>query len=66
MPEDVLTRVRVLTNDPLFKPENMMQKSVAAANLCSWATNIIEYHVIYKKVRTHDGAPLPLLCLPAA
>ena len=51
IPDDIVLRVSVLTADPLFRPENMMTKSVAAANLCTWAINIMEYNKIYRKVR---------------
>jgi len=51
IPEDVIARVQPFLEHPDFNFERMKTKSAAAANLCNWVVNIIEFHNIYKNVK---------------
>ena len=51
IPEDIVKRVEPLLADPVFTYEKMKGKSMAAANLCDWVINIINFNKIYKKVK---------------
>eukprot|EP00595_Chromulina_sp_UTEXLB2642_P002193 CAMPEP_0196768326 /NCGR_PEP_ID=MMETSP1095-20130614/42615_1 /TAXON_ID=96789 ORGANISM="Chromulina nebulosa, Strain UTEXLB2642" /NCGR_SAMPLE_ID=MMETSP1095 /ASSEMBLY_ACC=CAM_ASM_000446 /LENGTH=520 /DNA_ID=CAMNT_0042137751 /DNA_START=817 /DNA_END=2376 /DNA_ORIENTATION=- len=51
IPEDVITRVTPLLDDPDFNYERMKTKSLAAANLVNWVVNILEFNKIYKRVK---------------
>ena len=51
IPEDVIKRVSPLLEDPSFTYDVMKKKSAAAANLCNWVINIIQFNGIYKKVK---------------
>jgi dynein heavy chain len=51
MPEEVMSRMNLFVSDPSFRPDTMMQKSVAAANICTWAINMLAYARVYRKVR---------------
>ena len=51
IPEDVVKRVQPYLADPVFSYEKMKGKSAAAANLCDWVVNIINFNQIYKKVK---------------
>lgn len=46
-----LQMVQQYTSKPTFTYEAMITVSSAAANLCKWANNILEYNRIYKKVK---------------
>jgi|JI10StandDraft_1071094.scaffolds.fasta_scaffold71023_5 dynein heavy chain len=46
-----LSMVTQYTSKPSFTYENMISVSSAAANLCKWANNILEYNRIYKRVK---------------
>lgn len=46
-----LQMVQQYTSKPTFNYEAMISVSSAAANLCKWANNILEYNRIYKKVK---------------
>lgn len=43
--------VKQFTSKADFNYEKMITISSAAANLCKWANNILEYNRIYKKVK---------------
>jgi dynein heavy chain len=49
--QDVLDRVAPILADPNFNPKTMSKKSAAAANLCNWVINIIQYNTSYTKVK---------------
>ena len=51
IPEDEVKKVEVFTLDPEFTPANMLSKSAAAANLCTWVVNIYGFNRIYVKVK---------------
>jgi dynein heavy chain len=51
MSEEVMARVSVFCTDPSFRPDTMMHKSVAAANICTWAINLLAFAQVYKRVR---------------
>jgi len=46
-----LEALKPLLAEPFFNFEVMKGKSLAAAYLCSWIVNIVNYNAIYKKVR---------------
>ena len=56
-----MTRLAMFVSDPSFKPDTMMQKSVAAANICTWAINMLAYAKIYKKVCAPLGCRCPVM-----
>ena len=49
--EAVVKKVQPILDDPEFTFTNMKSKSSAAANLCNWVINIINYNGIYKRVK---------------
>ena len=49
--DEVVRRVQPILNDPEFTYAIMKTKSGAAANLCNWVINIINYNSIYKRVK---------------
>ena len=49
--EDVVKRVQPILDDPEFNFNTMKSKSSAAANLCNWVINIVQYNFIYKRVK---------------
>jgi dynein heavy chain len=49
--EDVVKRVNPILNDPDFSFQAMKTKSIAAANLCNWVVNIVNFNQIFKKVK---------------
>eukprot|EP00752_Nemacystus_decipiens_P011484 g10196.t1 len=51
VPEEVVKRVQPLLLEPDFTYAVMKTKSAAAANLCNWVINIINFNQIYKKVK---------------
>eukprot|EP01038_Epipyxis_sp_PR26KG_P005405 gene5405-7492_t len=51
IPEDVISRVSPMLEDPEFTFEKMKTKSAAAANLANWVINIIRFNGIYKRVK---------------
>ncbi|CAM9099296.1 unnamed protein product [Ectocarpus fasciculatus] len=51
IPEEVVKRVQPLLLEPDFTYAVMKTKSAAAANLCNWVINIINFNQIYKKVK---------------
>ena len=51
IPEDTISKVSPMLEDPEFTFEKMKTKSAAAANLANWVINIIQYNGIYKRVR---------------
>jgi dynein heavy chain, axonemal len=46
-----LAKVKEITSKPEFNYDTMMPISNAAANLCKWAINVLEYFRIYKIVK---------------
>jgi dynein heavy chain len=50
IPEATLANVDKLIAEPFFNFQVMKGKSIAAANLCNWAVNIVIFHKIYVKV----------------
>jgi len=46
-----LTMLEPLLREPWFNFETMKGKSLAAAYLCSWLVNVVDYNRIYKKVK---------------
>ena len=42
-----LKAVRPYLNDPEFVPDNVRNKSLAAAGLCSWAVNIVRFYEVF-------------------
>lgn len=46
-----LEKVKPITSKPEFNYEKMESISSAAANLCTWAVNVLDYNKIYKKVK---------------
>ena len=42
-----LKAVRPYLNDPEFVPDNVRDKSLAAAGLCSWAVNIVRFYEVF-------------------
>ena len=48
--EAIIKRVEAYTSKDNFKPEIVMQKSAAAASLCSWVRGIVDYHKLCKKL----------------
>ena len=49
--EDTVKRVQPILDDPEFNFTTMKSKSSAAANLCNWVINIINYNAIFKRVK---------------
>lgn len=46
-----LTMAQPIVTKPTFTYEAMISVSSAAANLCKWANNILEFNKIYKRVK---------------
>jgi dynein heavy chain len=46
-----LQKVKEFTSKPGFNFDDMSPISSAAANLCKWAINVLEYNRIYKIVK---------------
>jgi dynein heavy chain len=46
-----LTMLAPLLAEPWFNFDSMKTKSQAAAYLCSWLVNVVDYNRIYKKVK---------------
>ena len=51
IPEEDIARVAPIVAQADFTPENMANKSAAAANLCTWVVNIYRFNRIYVKVK---------------
>jgi dynein heavy chain len=51
IPEEVVAKVMPFLLDTDFTFEKMKSKSSAAANLCNWVVNIINYNMVYKRVK---------------
>ena len=51
IPDDIISRVTPILEDPEFTFEKMKTKSAAAANLANWVINIVQYNHIYKRVK---------------
>jgi len=49
--EDEINLLKPYTDDENFSPDKMASKSAAAANLCTWVTNIISFNRIYVNVK---------------
>jgi dynein heavy chain len=49
--EDVIKKVNPILKDPDFNYTSMKAKSGAAANLCNWVVNIVQYNGIYKRIK---------------
>ena len=47
----IVKRVQPILDDPEFNFTTMKGKSSAAANLCNWVINIINYNSIFKRVK---------------
>ncbi|KAK4467258.1 hypothetical protein MN116_009030 [Schistosoma mekongi] len=54
--EDCLKAVREYLKDPEFDPELIRNKSTAAAGLCSWVINIVQFYNIYCDVKPKRDA----------
>jgi len=50
MDEKLIDKLKPIVTDPSLSSKSMMAKSVAAANLWDWVTNIYAYNRIYVKV----------------
>ncbi len=50
-----MSRVAAFCSDPAFRPDTMMQKSVAAANICTWAINTLAFARVHRKVWVGGG-----------
>ena len=48
--EDTLKKLQPILSQDFFNEENMKLASEAAANLCSWVVNIVQYNMVYKNV----------------
>jgi len=48
--EDTMKKLQPILEKDFFNPDNMKLSSEAAANLCSWVINIVEYNQTYKNV----------------
>lgn len=46
-----LEAIKPLLAEPFFNFDTMKGKSIAAAYLCGWIVNIVEYNRIYKIVK---------------
>ena len=55
-PENIRELERKYLNDPEFNRDSMMSKSRAAAGLCEFVINIVEYHRIYLVVQPKRDA----------
>lgn len=44
---DVQKAIQPYINDPEFNPDIIMAKSIAAAGLCAWVTNIMKFYEVY-------------------
>ena len=51
IPDDIIAKVLPMLDDPDFNFDRMKTKSGAAANLCNWVVNIVQYNGIYKRVK---------------
>ncbi|CAM9358663.1 unnamed protein product [Ascophyllum nodosum] len=51
IPEEIVKQVERLLKEPEFTYSVMRTKSAAAANLCKWVINTINFNQIYKKVK---------------
>jgi dynein heavy chain len=51
MPENVVEMVGPICATEGFTPEDMLKKSAAASNLCTWVVNIYGFNRIYVKVK---------------
>ncbi|CAM9131888.1 unnamed protein product, partial [Ectocarpus fasciculatus] len=51
MTEDEVNRLQVFMTNDLFDVKIMENKSMAAANLCTWVVNIVRFNRIYVKVK---------------
>lgn len=49
--EKEIDLLKPYTEDDNFTPEKMASKSAAAANLCTWVVNIVNFNRIYVKVK---------------
>jgi dynein heavy chain len=50
IPDKTLDTLKPILAEPWFTGEEMVSKAAAAANLCDWVNNIVEYNRIYKIV----------------
>jgi dynein heavy chain len=50
IPDKTLDTLKPILAEPWFTAEDMASKAAAAANLCDWVNNIVEYNRIYKIV----------------
>ncbi|XP_037943923.1 dynein beta chain, ciliary-like [Teleopsis dalmanni] len=44
---NIIEELQEYLKDPEFNPDNIVQKSVAAAGLCAWVINIHRYHQVF-------------------
>jgi len=56
IPAGNLRKVRVIMQEPFFKCDAMMSKSVAAASFVNWVINIVEYNLLHSKIASQPGA----------
>ncbi|TGZ69565.1 hypothetical protein CRM22_003672 [Opisthorchis felineus] len=54
--ENCLKAVQDYIKDPEFDPESIRSKSTAAAGLCAWVINIVEFYKIYCDVKPKRDA----------
>ncbi|CAH8640372.1 unnamed protein product [Heterobilharzia americana] len=54
--ENCLKAIQEYLRDPEFDPEFIRNKSTAAAGLCSWAINIVQFYNIYCEVKPKRDA----------
>ena len=51
IPPAVLTALQPYLTDPQFDPDFIRSKSAAAAGLCSWVINVVQFYIVYCHVK---------------